>query len=663
MTTSPFADEFDAFSPFAPEATGLPVVSESPEQATVRQAVARGTTDLNALTNLVFFARHPERSGRGLSASEPGFAALGAEWTTIRDTVVRPLLSPTPSAPTTTADLWVPGAERVANAKSAGGTYVDGPWRFVFHTIEGEPSAQGFRTLAAGHGNPPHLWAMPSADLLLQTVPLHRSAYALARPGATMTNRLHAIQVECWGFAAKMGAATADTLNWLADRVLAPVARMVPINLDGLRPIGPGEPCYGTHSGCRMTAAEWQAFDGVCGHKDVPDNEHWDPGQLPIPTIAARAKATLGGTGSIRRESPVADLAGLSSHDGPNFVAERDDEDTESPWQQEAADVHPRLAWEAPSAEADPWAEFDHLAPAGFVPPVPARPPMTRRPSMFDRGCCLLVSRSLTGVDKLKDRWGTGTYDRSQPGTLYTGKAGFVDLAHLWSVAEVTAYAYQQIYAAGGKASTKVGALEGDATLRSTAPKTEWLGLARSIAYDDALAHEIAWYWKQVGGRPQLRLLPRGPLLQLPGHGGRRTRPALGQRHAEDHVRRRGGDPAPPPADVPGRPDRDRDQEGVRPDLAAVGRRDAGRGPPTRAEVPAAAQLLPRALARRPPQRRRRTRLDRRALHAHHQVRLPASLGLRPRGLHPADAEDQGRCDTAVQLRPAVRPTLSLGPG
>jgi len=451
MTTSPFADEFDAFSPFAPEATGLPVVSESPEQATVRQAVARGTTDLNALTNLVFFARHPERSGRGLSASEPGFAALGAEWTTIRDTVVRPLLSPTPSAPTTTADLWVPGAERVANAKSAGGTYVDGPWRFVFHTIEGEPSAQGFRTLAAGHGNPPHLWAMPSADLLLQTVPLHRSAYALARPGATMTNRLHAIQVECWGFAAKMGAATADTLNWLADRVLAPVARMVPINLDGLRPIGPGEPCYGTHSGCRMTAAEWQAFDGVCGHKDVPDNEHWDPGQLPIPTIAARAKATLGGTGSIRRESPVADLAGLSSHDGPNFVAERDDEDTESPWQQEAADVHPRLAWEAPSAEADPWAEFDHLAPAGFVPPVPARPPMTRRPSMFDRGCCLLVSRSLTGVDKLKDRWGTGTYDRSQPGTLYTGKAGFVDLAHLWSVAEVTAYAYQQIYAAGGK--------------------------------------------------------------------------------------------------------------------------------------------------------------------------------------------------------------------
>lgn len=60
-----------------------------------------------------------------------------------------------------TGDLWVAGAERLANAKSAAGRYVVAPWRFVFHTTEGEPSAQGFRTFAAAHGNPPHLWAMP----------------------------------------------------------------------------------------------------------------------------------------------------------------------------------------------------------------------------------------------------------------------------------------------------------------------------------------------------------------------------------------------------------------------------------------------------------------------------------------------------------------------
>jgi hypothetical protein len=44
--------------------------------------------DVNTLTNIVFFARHPERRGRGLSSAEPGYRELGDEWTTIRDTVV-----------------------------------------------------------------------------------------------------------------------------------------------------------------------------------------------------------------------------------------------------------------------------------------------------------------------------------------------------------------------------------------------------------------------------------------------------------------------------------------------------------------------------------------------------------------------------------------------
>jgi hypothetical protein len=271
------------------------LAEESTGQAAVRQAVAAGIRDLNELTNRAFFALHPERGGRALSPSEPGFAALGAEWKTLRDTVVRPMLSAatpaTPAAPAT-ADLWVPGAEQVATSH-AGGSYLAGPWRFVFHTIEGEPSADAFRRLAADHATPPHLWAMPSANLLLQTVPLNRSAYALARPGSTQTNRLQAVQVELWGFAAKMAGASQATLDWLADRVLAPVARMVPINLDNVRPPG-GEYCYGSGSPCRMRPEEWARFDGVCGHKDVPDNDHWDPGGLNMAAIAARAKTQAG---------------------------------------------------------------------------------------------------------------------------------------------------------------------------------------------------------------------------------------------------------------------------------------------------------------------------------------------------------------------------------
>lgn len=373
LAASPFAAEFDAESPFAAvgitrespaypayptyqefegnygftptthlgaDPVSLPLAHESPEQSTVRQAIAGGTSDVNKLTNLVFFARHPERNGRGLSPSEPGIAALGAEWTTIRDTIVRPLMATGPS-PGTTTGLWVPGAERLANPKSAGGTYLDAPWRFVFHTIEGEPSAQGFRTLAAGHANPPHLWAMPSANLLLQTIPLDRSAYALARPGSIQTNRLRTIQVECWGFAAKMVNATPEVLAWLADRVLAPVARLVPINLNQVSPTGPGEPCYGKNSSCRMKPDEWQAFNGVCGHKNVPDNDHWDPGQLDLGAIAARTQASVGATSYIQRERPQSD------HDGPGFAAERDDDEGSWP------NGHHRMAWAAPSGEGE----------------------------------------------------------------------------------------------------------------------------------------------------------------------------------------------------------------------------------------------------------------------------------------------------------------------
>ncbi|HSK91338.1 MAG TPA: D-Ala-D-Ala carboxypeptidase family metallohydrolase [Euzebyales bacterium] len=339
------------------------ISSESPEQAAVRQAMAAGSTDINDLTNLVFFARHPERGGRALSSSEPGFSALSTEWKTIRDTVVRPMLGTAD-----TSDLWVPGAERMPT--KSGGTYLSAPWRFVFHTIEGEPSAAGFRSLAARHGNPPHLWAMPSADLLLQTVPLNRSAYALARPGATQTNRLRAVQVEVWGYAGKMASASQATLDWLADRVLTPVAGMVPINLDNVRPPG-GEYCYGTTSSCRMSAAEWTRFDGVCGHKDAPDNSHWDPGGLNMAAIAARAKARIGSS-YIRREDAAA------GHDGPGFLPEWE---TEPEWSENGGGTAvphvttmpspaPAMAWAppagSPTGEAT-WAPPGHEVEDGRV--------------------------------------------------------------------------------------------------------------------------------------------------------------------------------------------------------------------------------------------------------------------------------------------------------
>lgn len=67
--------------------------------AAVKLAIRYGQRDENQLTNMVFFARHPERNGRSLSATEPNFQQLSREWLDIRDRIVRPALRGSSTAP------------------------------------------------------------------------------------------------------------------------------------------------------------------------------------------------------------------------------------------------------------------------------------------------------------------------------------------------------------------------------------------------------------------------------------------------------------------------------------------------------------------------------------------------------------------------------------
>jgi len=80
------------------------------ESTAVRIAVARGQLDENGLTNLVFFARHPEWQGRKLQQSEPAFAELSNEWLEIRNRLVRPVLAAAgapPARPAPARTAWV----------------------------------------------------------------------------------------------------------------------------------------------------------------------------------------------------------------------------------------------------------------------------------------------------------------------------------------------------------------------------------------------------------------------------------------------------------------------------------------------------------------------------------------------------------------------------
>lgn len=55
-------------------------------------AVLAGIRDENRLASMIFFARHPERAGRKITATEPNFKQLSREWLDIRDGLVRPFL-------------------------------------------------------------------------------------------------------------------------------------------------------------------------------------------------------------------------------------------------------------------------------------------------------------------------------------------------------------------------------------------------------------------------------------------------------------------------------------------------------------------------------------------------------------------------------------------
>lgn len=84
---------------YGPRPPGGSYVPSGTEAAMVRAAIRSGERNENALADLVFFRRHPERRGRLISRDEPGFAALSQEWLRIRDTLVRPELQGRPARP------------------------------------------------------------------------------------------------------------------------------------------------------------------------------------------------------------------------------------------------------------------------------------------------------------------------------------------------------------------------------------------------------------------------------------------------------------------------------------------------------------------------------------------------------------------------------------
>jgi hypothetical protein len=193
-------------------------------------------------------------------------------------------------------DLWLPSYEH----RPIGGAGLSaGPGRrkAILHTTE---TAYGSMDFLINHWRTnwgsglPHFIA--EGDRYVQLLPLNVGAYTLENaPGGADTNRSGpAIQVEIVGYSANgFNDVEYEALGrWLADLVKAGTG------ID----VRQHPRFYGANEGVvlasysspiRMSARQYDEFNGFCGHQHTPENAHWDPGKLDADRVERIALSHL----------------------------------------------------------------------------------------------------------------------------------------------------------------------------------------------------------------------------------------------------------------------------------------------------------------------------------------------------------------------------------
>ena len=177
----------------------------------------------------------------------------------------------------------------VSNQTFTPGAVQPEPDIIVLHTTEG----MGWPTYSGG-SMAPHdtIRAVPGKGIdVRRHMSYDRNAKALVNAaGGVQTNKRGVIQFELVGTCDPKYRGNKSWFFWpdADDTVLRALA-------DYLRPIAakygipavapkflPYPSSYGNKQGQRFTFAQWNTFNGFCGHQHVPENDHGDPGAFPI---------------------------------------------------------------------------------------------------------------------------------------------------------------------------------------------------------------------------------------------------------------------------------------------------------------------------------------------------------------------------------------------
>ena len=149
----------------------------------------------------------------------------------------------------------------------------------VLHTTEGT-SFSGAKSWLTETGNLSHWLCDPKTgviDTLLESNKPGRSLKNLSG-GVETNNRPGVYQMEIVGKAAEVPDYDDEWYQQLAVWVNH-ICRS--LNIPLIMPYRfAGSEAYGTKGVVRLTNQEWLKAEGIIGHQHVPENAHWDPGEI-----------------------------------------------------------------------------------------------------------------------------------------------------------------------------------------------------------------------------------------------------------------------------------------------------------------------------------------------------------------------------------------------
>jgi len=198
------------------------------------------------------------------------------------------------------ANGWI--FPRLAAATGGTGANYTGPLRIVVHTTETLSNPLNW---VGGWASPSHCVADPYRYTVYQCCDFNYGAKALYNAaGGVQTNLEGALQVEINMRAVDPADPSRPDLSeaqyrWLAKEVFAPICRFAaeygsPIDHNQVAEPGVIPNSARDTAPQRMAWALWEIFRGWCGHRNVPENDHWDAGLLNLHKLARYTAEVLG---------------------------------------------------------------------------------------------------------------------------------------------------------------------------------------------------------------------------------------------------------------------------------------------------------------------------------------------------------------------------------